>query len=358
MAAMSKQALVRLTSRRIFAPAASICLALALCLLVIMADAGAVPVATALLLAVGLVTLTATGMIGLTVERMRRRMDRELAEQRRLLDRADKVITVLGQTRVEVADVRVAGVELDKRLKAGLKAVRRELKEASDQGFRQIEALDDLRTLLRPRAPLPASRGFAASPDVIHLLVDHVWRHRPELVVECGSGTSTVWLGYAVERAGRGRVVALEHDERYADATRELVVAHGLDKVVEVRLAPLERWAPESGGRTLQWYARAAFADLDGIGVLFVDGPPGYSAPTARYPALPLLLERCAADPLIVLDDAYRADERTLSDRWLAEFPGFVRTEYQHEKGTHVFRADPGYRVDPGGRSASPVGCR
>ena len=93
---------------------------------------------------------------------------------------------------------------------------------------------------------------------------------------------------YALRRAGRGRLVALEHDARYAELSRALVTAHGLDDVVEVRLTPLID--QPVGGATQRWYDTTALDDLDGIGELFVDGPPGETVPSARYPAIPLLL--------------------------------------------------------------------
>jgi hypothetical protein len=248
------------------------------------------------------------------------------------------------------------------------------------QAYEQIEAYVDLRRLIRPRAPLPALAGWAAGPDVLRVVFETLWRDRPELIVECGSGSSSVWLGYAVEQLGTGRVVALEHDERYLAISRDLIRAHRLDEVVEIRHAPLEPWRPattrplhdgaDTGGaggagpaakgaapardagavaaegarltestraeRTAEapdpdedgypWYATAQLSGLDGIGLLFVDGPPGVTGPLARYPALPLLLPRCAADAVIVLDDAHRPDERALSDRWLTEFPEVERT--------------------------------
>jgi predicted O-methyltransferase YrrM len=208
-------------------------------------------------------------------------------------------------------------------------------REALDRQFRQLESLVDLYSLLRPRAPMPRLRGWPASPDMIHTLVEAVWSGTPELVVECGSGASSVWLGYAVERVGNGRVVALEHDPTYWERSRALVRMHGLHRLVDIRRAPLRRWS--GNGETWRWYSRAAVRDLTGIGVLFIDGPPGDTGPLARYPAVPELLPRCAADAVIVLDDADRADELAISDRWLAEFPELERTVVDHEKGGHIF---------------------
>jgi predicted O-methyltransferase YrrM len=208
-------------------------------------------------------------------------------------------------------------------------------------GYRQLEAMVDLRGLIRPRAPLPPLRGWALSPDALRLITQEIFIRHPQLIVECGSGSSSVWLGYAVQQLGTGRVVALEHDERYAELSRDLLKAHGLEDVVEIRHAPLTPW---DGGTTgpQPWYDRGAIDDLEKIGLLLVDGPPGTLGEGARYPALPLLLPKCAENGLIVLDDAVRSQENAVSDRWLAEHPELRRTVYEDfEKGLHVFERTP-----------------
>lgn len=40
---------------------------------------------------------------------------------------------------------------------------------------------------------------------------------RPELIVDTGSGVSTLVAAYALQKLGRGKVVALEHDRAYAN---------------------------------------------------------------------------------------------------------------------------------------------
>ncbi|MFC4055579.1 class I SAM-dependent methyltransferase [Actinomadura syzygii] len=210
-----------------------------------------------------------------------------------------------------------------------------DLARTSAAHYDQLEAYIDLRSLVRPRAPMPPLRGWAASPDVLRHLTEAVARRRPKLIVECGSGSSSVWLGYFAEQLASARVVCLEHDERYGELSRELIRAHGLERVVEIRSAPLADWT--SGDRAYPWYSVEALEDLADIGVLFVDGPPAATGPEARYPAVPLLLSRCAADAVIVLDDSRRAEETAISDRWLAEHPEIERTVLPFEKGAHVF---------------------
>lgn len=210
----------------------------------------------------------------------------------------------------------------------------RSLEREIGRSYAQLEAFTDLRALITPRAPLPALRGWAASPDVLRMMTGWILRTRPKTIVECGSGSSSVWLGYVAERTG-ATVVALEHEPRYAEASRDLVRAHGLSDVVEVRDAPLLPW--EEGQESYLWYDREALDGIEDIGLVFVDGPPGATGPAARYPALPLLLPRCSEQVAFFLDDAAREDDKAVSDRWVLRFPDVVRTEHPAEKGLDVF---------------------
>lgn len=201
--------------------------------------------------------------------------------------------------------------------------------------YARVAAHADLRALVRPRAPMPPLDDWALDADIMHLVARLLWAHDPALIVECGSGSSSVWLGYLAELRGNGRVVALEHDPGYLRTSRELVRLHGLQDRVDVRHAPLDDWRDESGDR-YRWYAQAALEDLTGIGMLLVDGPPGTTGRQARYPAVPLLLPRCADQAVIILDDANRPDEHATSDRWLAERPELTKNSHCQERA-HVF---------------------
>ncbi|MQA97380.1 MAG: class I SAM-dependent methyltransferase [Streptosporangiales bacterium] len=314
------------------------------------AATGRLTVAGAAALAAAAVTLAALAVLAALVRGLTGQLTRVERRLRQHLEAGD------ARTTAALRGLRSDVTTLVRRT-ATIEAQTRALEQGRRIDFRQAEALTELRALLSPRAPMPASRGWAASPDVLLALAEQVLRRRPKLVVECGSGASSVWLGYAVERAGEGRVVALEHDERYADLTRDLVTAHGLDAVVEVRTAPLRPWpspdaahpgdagdadaSGDSGEPGELWYDTEVLADLTGIGLLFVDGPPGRGGPLARYPAGPELLARCGPDAMIVLDDTIREAERTISDRWLTEYPDLHRTEHPYEKGAHIFTRHP-----------------
>lgn len=187
--------------------------------------------------------------------------------------------------------------------------------------FRQSEALANLYAILPIEHALPASRGFPASPDLLLFLVDLVDRHRPKVIVECGSGLSTLCFALALRRFGiDGRVIALEHLDGYAEQTRELLRRHGVDDIAEVRTAPLEDVT--FGGDTTPWYARSGWQDLRDVDLLLVDGPPATLGPLARYPVVPFLLDALSPGVQIVLDDYDRPKERAILQRWQEEHPG------------------------------------
>lgn len=210
---------------------------------------------------------------------------------------------------------------------------RKELK----QTFRQLEALQNLNAVLPTSDVLPATRGWAASPDLLLALVDLVITERPSLIVECGSGASTLWLALALRRFGiDGRIIALDHDPVFSGRTRDFLARHDVLDLAEVRDAPLESFSLD--GETYSWYARTAWEDLAGIDLLFVDGPPAATGHQARYPALPLLNKSLSPIATIVLDDLIVPDMREVLPRWLDADPGFSSEILPLEKQAAVLR--------------------
>lgn len=196
---------------------------------------------------------------------------------------------------------------------------------------REIEAMFQLFAEFTPRAPMPSSGDFALNPtDLLELL--HIVRlRRPQLVVELGSGTSTVWLAYALEKSG-GRLISLDHDEDYAGKTREMLDAHGLSAVAEVRTAPLTELVAD--GKTYRWYDVEKLADVRDVDLLLIDGPPASTGPDARYPAMHALESRLAPVATVVLDDANRPDEQDAVRRWVENVAGL--TAEPHLLGRHA----------------------
>jgi predicted O-methyltransferase YrrM len=241
-------------------------------------------------------------------------------------------------------DLAVRIANLDRQTKGAREAVQRvgtglekEIKKEIRQTFRQLEALQNLSAVLPASDVLPATRVWAASPDLLVVLVDLVITARPSLVVECGSGASTLWLALAMRRFGiDGRIIALEHDPAFGAKTRDLLARHDVGDLAEVRDAPLESFSLD--GETYSWYARRAWQDLSGIDLLFVDGPPATTGHQARYPALPLLIGSLSPAATAVLDDLIVPDMQKVLGRWLDAYPDFSSEILPLEKQAAVLR--------------------
>lgn len=255
--------------------------------------------ATALLLGILGLLVIGVMIVGLTLHKLLQRIDAKAPVRTRVKAPAAK------RPPLRRTDVDRVGALVEKELK---------------RTFRQVEALQNLYAILPFEHALPASRGFPASPDLLLFLVDLVDRHRPKVIVECGSGLSTLCCALAMRHFGiDGKVIALEHLEQYAAQTEELLRRHGVADIAEVRTAPLEDVT--FGDETTPWYSRAAWEDIADVDLFFVDGPPAKLGPLARYPSLPFFMDRLAPGAQIVLDDYARAKERAVLERWEIEYP-------------------------------------
>jgi hypothetical protein len=178
---------------------------------------------------------------------------------------------------------------------------------------RDLEAVVQLYQHVTPRGPMPPALAPAALLGLVHL----IRTRRPRRVLELGSGTSTIWMAYALEQAG-GTIVSLEHDAEVTARSRAAVAAHALVGVAEVREAPLRPLALED--RTFPWYDLEALADMHDVDLLVVHGPPAQTGPDARYPAMRLLEDRLAEAASVFVDD-----EDGVAGRWLETTEGLTR---------------------------------
>jgi predicted O-methyltransferase YrrM len=208
-----------------------------------------------------------------------------------------------------------------------------------DQLFRQVEALGGLYLDLQFARALPPTRGWAASPDFLSILARHAREQRPELVVECGSGVSTLILARCMQLNGQGRVVSLDHDPQFAEQTRRNLAQHGLSEWAEVIHAPIREHV--LGNERWNWYDLHKLTGAR-IDMLVVDGPPMPLGKMARYPAGPMLLPLLSPTGVVFLDDTNREDEQRTIERWMQESPGFRVEKIDCEKGCVLMRRGVG----------------
>ncbi len=205
--------------------------------------------------------------------------------------------------------------------------------------YSQVEALTWLSQALMLFGSLPPLRGWAASPDVLLRLHEHIRFQKPKVVVECGSGSSTLVIADALRQNGQGVLISLEHSDKFGAQTRSLLDREELTPWVDLRIADLELWAGphmNSGkDEVLRWYSASSLVGIKDVDLLFVDGPPGKTCKYARYPALPAIADRLAPNAQIWMDDTVRQEETDIAKDW-AENYGCSLEFFSLEKGLGV----------------------
>ena len=123
---------------------------------------------------------------------------------------------------------------------------------------------------------VPPFGAWAVEPDFARLVAIEL-SDRPETVVECGSGMTTLLIAAFLQRNRRGRLFSLEDDRAFAERARAQLRAAGLADVCDVIWAPLA--VQSIAGQTVRWYDAARLDRLPTrIDLLVVDGPTA-SAP-------------------------------------------------------------------------------
>ncbi|QLL23800.1 methyltransferase domain-containing protein [Actinobacteria bacterium IMCC25003] len=200
-------------------------------------------------------------------------------------------------------------------------------REASRENYRQSEFYAQLIRLLDLSAPIPATRSWAASPDVLLTLLDLAKSAKPSRILDLGSGMSTLVLAKSAPQA---TVISIDNSPEYAEKTQKLLASHGISNV-EIRVAPL---TPHSSG--VDWYELSQLHDVSNIDLLFIDGPPGSKNPKARYPAIAECIAKLSPRAVIVIDDAGRDGERDMAQEFAKALPSHTLEFLLHEKGTAV----------------------
>lgn len=231
--------------------------------------------------------------------------------------------------------VLIALLELYRRLSEEYLEYYQKAENQRDQLYRQIECLFSLFFTLKPTLPLPDTRGFAASPDLLKKIIEVILIEKPGVVVEASSGVSTVIIAYCLKQLGKGKVVSLEHDATYAVITQNLIFEHGLGDIATVVHAPLvetviseQKWL---------WYNQDCWRIESPIDLVVVDGPPRNVQELARYPAVPLLYDLLSNRSCIIIDDGHRKDEKQIVSQWEKEY--HLSSEFFNtEKGVYILR--------------------
>jgi len=244
---------------------------------------------------------------------------------------------------------------------------------------KQADEIKQLRSDLRKEVKKEALNtakqleAFQALQGLVALgLVSLIRDHQYHLIVEFGSGTSTLLELRALElfappedNSGTTlpRILCFEHSDLYLSKTHQLV--HGCANRSDLSLehCPLAPWNDSTGHYSYYSNLERIAEVLSALApdhpdaplklLVVIDGPPGTTCHWARYPAIPVALAACNGLNVSIdflLDDMIRTDEKEMAAAWEETFVQFglshERVDYTYEKGGLLLRVSSTAGVD------------
>ncbi|QPK65309.1 class I SAM-dependent methyltransferase [Methylomonas sp. LL1] len=166
--------------------------------------------------------------------------------------------------------------------------------------------------------------GWSIDSYLGKFLTQHLLEQRPQVIVELGSGSSSLLIAKCTQKLGyTPEHIVIDHEKRYLELTRLLAKQNGVDSGIEFNECPLGKIDHHDG----PWYQGVQNVVGDRkIDLLIIDGPPESTHQLARYPALPVLHEHLSQNCVVILDDANRNDEKAIIKKWMEQFREFELT--------------------------------
>jgi hypothetical protein len=215
------------------------------------------------------------------------------------------------------------------------------IQEGFENYFLQLESLLFIYNSLPNLKFLPATRGWAGSPDFLAKIVELILKDKPLFVLEAGSGVSSVIIGLALKLNNYGESISLEHDITYANITSENMGINELEIKSVVKHSPLIEY--NNLKKKWKWYDINELKFSNKIDMLIIDGPPRITQELARYPAIPILHEYFSDRFTILLDDSKRDDESIIIQKWIVfletnKYKVKIENFLNYEKGMTILQ--------------------
>jgi len=232
-----------------------------------------------------------------------------------------------------------------------------------DQQFSKLSArlenLLGIETYFATGKVMPALHDWAISPDLAFLIINLIESERYNLIIEFGSGSSTVIIANVLERLKRSspndksamRQVAFEASREYYKKTLGLLTQAGLSSDVQLVYSPLDDYKANNGcvysyyGICHEVFSQLSksFLPRNARILVIIDGPPGSTGKHARYPALPIINQYFKYMNVdFLLDDYNRDEEKEIVEMWKNDLENvsqeFYLEEYSFEKGACLIR--------------------
>jgi len=198
-----------------------------------------------------------------------------------------------------------------------------------------MQTYGQLQQQLKFEQIIPVTPEWSAAADFLFLIKDYCLLNKPQTIVECSSGLTSLVLSRCCQINNKGHVYSLENGEEYQQKTLKQLKQFDLQNWADIFHAPLVRRTIEKVD--YNWYDSQAIKELE-IDMLVIDGPPGFIQKHSRLPALPVLFDQLKDGACVFLDDAARDEEKEIVNIWLKQY-SFLEHEYvETERGCSVLK--------------------
>ena len=217
---------------------------------------------------------------------------------------------------------------------------------------KQMEAYWRIQAVLNNQLSAPSMHGWPISADFAVLLIDTIKYENFDYIIEFGSGTSTFIICQALiknNKINNTKFFSFEHLDKYFSATQSLLERISIgDAPVFLIKSPLVDYSDDNGDYKFYDVSRLLL-DQKSIErpkvLVIVDGPPSSTGKNARYPALPIILEKFqGANISLILDDSDRDEEKEVVSIWRSYLNSknfsFKEEKIQLEKGALLIKVN------------------
>ena len=171
-----------------------------------------------------------------------------------------------------------------------------------------------LGSFFKMRSYIPIT-PWGISPTGIVQILNHITIYKPRVVLELGSGISTVYIAKLIAQNGlTTRFYSVDNDQAWMNGVGEWIRNEEAADHVRFVHAPLTSELSYKG-RQIRWYETRALdqtVQKDAVDFLIVDAPSG-DLPYSRAGAFLYFAEEIASGTLsYFLDDAHRKEEKEI----------------------------------------------
>jgi predicted O-methyltransferase YrrM len=177
-------------------------------------------------------------------------------------------------------------------------------------------------SLLNDVSYLPFSKASLNFTSMAILLNDIVINRR-KLIVEFGSGISTILIAQLIKKNKLDgvKLISVEHNIEWLSLVDNLLKSNYLEGIVELVHSPLLE--NELCLDNNKWYSTEPILlkikeNKNKVDCVLVDGPEAWYAEVyrSRYPALPFIINFLGDNSIVFLDDSNRKGEIEILNMW------------------------------------------